>query len=83
MDLLNKIFVIDESARITLKGIQEHPWYNTPLDDQYSAAYKQFRAEQADKDRYTSTRRLNQVSSVTVAVPYCPISCEWATAVAH
>lgn len=64
MDLLNQIFVIDESKRITLKGIQEHPWYNIAMEDQYNAAYKQFRTEQAEKDRYTSTRRLNQASTL-------------------
>lgn len=26
-DLLNKIFVIDEKARITIAQIKEHPWY--------------------------------------------------------
>lgn len=30
-DLLNKIFVIDEKARITIAQIKEHPWYTPPL----------------------------------------------------
>ena len=27
MDLLNKIFVIDEKKRITIEGIKAHPWW--------------------------------------------------------
>lgn len=27
MDLLNKIFVVDDKKRITIEAIKEHPWY--------------------------------------------------------
>ena len=61
MDLLNKIFVIDELKRITLKGIREHPWYNKPLENKYASAFELFSREQDEKDRYIATRRLSEV----------------------
>ena len=60
MDLLNKIFVIDEQKRITLKGIREHPWYNTRLDAKYASAFERFSEEQVEKNHYTATRRLSE-----------------------
>ena len=31
MDLLNKIFVVDDKKRITIEAIKEHPWYGPAL----------------------------------------------------
>ena len=65
MDLLNKIFVIDELKRITLKGIREHAWYNKPLEAKYRDAFDRFQQEQGEKDHYTATRRLSEVCMTT------------------
>ena len=72
MDLLNRIFVVDESKRITLNGITQHPWYNVSLEDKYSGAYKQFKQEQTEKDRYIQTRRLNQVGPLGAGLEASP-----------
>lgn len=38
VDLLNRIFVVDESKRITIPEIREHPWYLKPLSPKHAAA---------------------------------------------
>ncbi|CAK0785491.1 hypothetical protein CVIRNUC_008700 [Coccomyxa viridis] len=44
-DLVSKILVVDASKRITVQGIQEHPWFQTALPgsltsvDEYNAHY--------------------------------------------
>jgi serine/threonine-protein kinase SRK2 len=46
-DLMDKIFVIDSSQRISLKDIQDHPWFNLPLDAAHESALEMLNVEQA------------------------------------
>eukprot|EP01024_Parvocaulis_polyphysoides_P005644 TRINITY_DN1140_c2_g1_i1.p2 TRINITY_DN1140_c2_g1~~TRINITY_DN1140_c2_g1_i1.p2 ORF type:complete len:171 (+),score=33.20 TRINITY_DN1140_c2_g1_i1:2-514(+) len=38
-DLLDRIFQLDESRRITIPEIKKHPWYTTPLIPKYQEAW--------------------------------------------
>ena len=46
-DLMDKIFEIDSSRRISLQEIKEHPWYNLPLEHRHQSALEVLSAEQA------------------------------------
>ncbi|BDA43928.1 Serine/threonine-protein kinase SRK2H [Coccomyxa sp. Obi] len=58
-DLLNKIFVIDEKARITIAQIKEHPWYNVPLIPKYAEAERTINERQRRVEQYIRQRDLN------------------------
>ncbi|KAK9916167.1 hypothetical protein WJX75_009636 [Coccomyxa subellipsoidea] len=58
-DLLNKIFVIDEKARITIAQIKEHPWYNVPLIPKYAEAERDIEERQRKVEQYIRQRDLN------------------------
>ena len=61
MDLLNKIFVIDQNQRITVPAIKAHPWYVKPLLPQYEEAEAVLAKGQAAVDAYIAQRQLNTV----------------------
>ncbi len=61
MDLLNKIFVIDQNQRITVPNIKAHPWYTKPLLPKYEAAEAVLAKSQAEVDAYIANRQLNTV----------------------
>ena len=44
---MDRIFEVDEAARITIPAIQAHPWYNVPLSPSFRAAEEQICREQA------------------------------------
>ncbi|KAL6745635.1 kinase-like domain-containing protein [Haematococcus lacustris] len=46
-DLLDKIFEMQESKRIDIAGIRQHPWFLTPLPGVYESALAALAAEQA------------------------------------
>ncbi|KAK9809119.1 hypothetical protein WJX72_009585 [[Myrmecia] bisecta] len=61
MDLLNRIFVIDEKKRITVAEIKQHPWYLRELSPKYRDAEDSLRRQQAATDEHMVKRKLNQV----------------------
>ena len=61
-DLMDKIFEIESSKRISLGEIKEHPWYNLPLEQRHQSALEVLRAEQA-KIPQQSIRTVDQVRS--------------------
>ncbi|KAK9860325.1 hypothetical protein WJX84_006816 [Apatococcus fuscideae] len=61
IDLLNRIFVIDEKDRISLQQIKAHPWYNKPLLAKHTHAEKQIATQQAEIQRYITTRQIDPV----------------------
>ena len=63
MDLLNKIFVIDQNQRITVPNIKAHPWYTKPMLDKYQAAEGTLAKRQEQLNAYVSQRQLNSVRS--------------------
>jgi len=46
MDLLNRIFVVDDKKRITIPDIRAHAWYKTPLSAKHAAAEARVAEEQ-------------------------------------
>eukprot|EP01026_Neomeris_dumetosa_P041995 TRINITY_DN34879_c0_g1_i2.p1 TRINITY_DN34879_c0_g1~~TRINITY_DN34879_c0_g1_i2.p1 ORF type:complete len:419 (+),score=37.78 TRINITY_DN34879_c0_g1_i2:178-1434(+) len=50
-DLLDKIFQLDETRRLTIPEIKQHPWYNKPLPPLLQVALDQLIAEQRKLDR--------------------------------
>lgn len=64
MDLLNKIFVIDSSKRISLQGIRDHPWYHMPLPEQYLVGEQKIREGQDKIDDYLASRKISQTAVV-------------------
>ena len=61
MDLLNKIFVIDQNQRITVPNIKAHTWYTKPLLDKYLAAEEALAKRQETLNAYVAQRQLNSV----------------------
>lgn len=61
IDLLNRIFVIDEKERISLQQIKAHPWYNKPMLAKHTHAEKQIATQQAEIQKYISTRQIDPV----------------------
>jgi serine/threonine protein kinase len=49
-DLLARIFEPDEDARISVKGILEHPWSTLPIPEPFHSALEQMGREQARID---------------------------------
>ncbi|DBA96843.1 hypothetical protein WJX82_009463 [Trebouxia sp. C0006] len=60
MDLLNRIFVVDDKKRITIEAIKEHPWYNKPLLPKYEAAESNVQLKQQAIEKKIAGRRINQ-----------------------
>lgn len=63
-DLLNRIFVIDATKRITIEKIERHPWYKMPLPPAYADTLA--RLEDSQK-RLEDTRRLQKENEAAVA----------------
>lgn len=61
-DLLNRIFVIDATKRITIKQIERHPWYNKPLPAKYEDVLKKLQMSQAQIDEYHNRRKANETA---------------------
>ena len=61
MDLLNKIFVINQDQRITVPNIKAHPWYTKPLLAKYQAAEETLAQRQVQLNAYVAQRQLNSV----------------------
>lgn len=53
-DLLNRIFVIDASRRVTIKQIERHPWYNKPVEGKFAEKLKELEKSQAELNKYFS-----------------------------
>eukprot|EP00879_Flechtneria_rotunda_P027184 GHRR01029062.1.p1 GENE.GHRR01029062.1~~GHRR01029062.1.p1 ORF type:complete len:211 (+),score=73.67 GHRR01029062.1:167-799(+) len=51
IDLLNKMFDLDEHKRITISGIRNHPWFCKPLPPLYQQALAAMNQEQASIDQ--------------------------------
>lgn len=50
VDLLNRIFQINEGKRIKIEEIRQHPWYVEPLSPRYEQAMHDILAQQAQID---------------------------------
>lgn len=59
-DLLNRLFMVDASKRITIKQIERHPWYNKPLPEKYEAAWKKLQMSQAQLTEHHQKRKENE-----------------------
>ena len=62
-DMLNRIFKTDESQRISIAEIKEHPWFTAPLDAKYVKAQEKIDKMQGELDNYTAHRRIHNVSA--------------------
>lgn len=49
-DLLNRIFVIDATKRVTIEQIEAHPWYLKPLPPKYQVVLDRLTKEQEGVD---------------------------------
>lgn len=69
-DLLDKMFELDESKRIDIKGIKQHPWYLAPMQPQFQEPYDKLEAAQIAIDKnvsegaYHSKRRDAAISNL-------------------
>ena len=69
MDLLNKIFVINQDQRITVPNIKAHPWYTKPLLAKYQAAEETLAQRQEQLNAYVQQRQLNSVRHGHLLLP--------------
>ena len=67
-DLLDRIFVVDPSKRITLAQIMQHPWFNRRLSAKYQQALDRQAKQQAELDRHVQMRRIDQVGAAYIDV---------------
>jgi serine/threonine protein kinase len=79
-DLLARIFEPDEAARISVKGILEHPWSTAPMPEPFHSALEQMKGEQdridaevaagahASRDRDAALKQMVYAASM----PYDP-----------
>jgi serine/threonine protein kinase len=67
MDLLNRVFVLDEKMRISIDGLKSHPWTTKPLLPRYQAALDHLREEQKKVDDYIAHRRVSEVKHSFIA----------------
>lgn len=70
VDLLNRIFQINESKRIKIEDIRQHPWYLEPLSPRYEKAMQQILAEQEDID---AQLRMASVRPLTLCMLRAPV----------
>lgn len=66
-DLLNRIFVIDASKRITIEKIERHPWYKMPLPERYEAVLRRLQMSQAELDAHHAQRKANEAAATARA----------------
>ncbi|GAX77681.1 hypothetical protein CEUSTIGMA_g5124.t1 [Chlamydomonas eustigma] len=70
MDLLDKVFELDEQKRIDVKGIKAHPWFNKAMRPELEAATAKLEADQLVNDKkvasgaYHSKRRDAAISNL-------------------
>lgn len=65
MDLLNQIFVIDSTKRISLQGIKDHAWYSMPLSEKFKEGEVKIAASQEKIDEYVNSRKISQVGALS------------------
>eukprot|EP01025_Chloroclados_australasicus_P034876 TRINITY_DN3560_c2_g1_i1.p1 TRINITY_DN3560_c2_g1~~TRINITY_DN3560_c2_g1_i1.p1 ORF type:complete len:418 (+),score=50.04 TRINITY_DN3560_c2_g1_i1:200-1453(+) len=53
-ELLDRIFELDESKRITIEQIKQHPWFVKPLQPQYQEAWDNLQKHQRKVDKMAS-----------------------------
>lgn len=85
MDLLNKIFVVDDKKRITIEAIKEHPWYGPalccphqstfPLPFRWRRQHRPWSALSNTAEQYTS------LSHCTLTVHGVALLSAWCSAV--
>ncbi len=72
MDLLDKIFDLNESTRISVRGIKSHPWFKKPMRAHLQEAIERMEAEQAANERrcaagdFTSSNRDSAIRDLIV-----------------
>jgi serine/threonine-protein kinase SRK2 len=64
-DLLNRIFVIDASKRVTVQQIKRHPWYNKPLPPGYQEKWDELKTKQEKLDKWYKEHPLGDNALVT------------------
>jgi serine/threonine protein kinase len=50
LDLLGKMFELDEEKRIDVKGIKAHPWFSTPMRTEFQEAIEKMELSQTEVD---------------------------------
>ena len=63
-DLLNRIFVIDASKRVTIQQIKRHPWYNKPLPNGYQQMWDTLKEKQERLDKWYKEHPMNEDKDV-------------------
>ena len=61
-DLLNRIFVIDATKRVTIEQIEAHPWYLKPLPPKYQVVLDRLAKEQEGVDARMARLKKCEVS---------------------
>lgn len=59
-DLLNRIFVIDATKRITIDKIERHPWYKMPLPAQYEQVLERLAMSQEKLTQHHQARKRSE-----------------------
>ncbi len=57
MDLLDRMFELDENKRIDIAAIMQHPWYKAPMRPVYEDALEKLALEQEVVEKRVSGRR--------------------------
>ncbi|KAI8469214.1 MAG: kinase-like domain-containing protein [Monoraphidium minutum] len=82
IDLLNRMFELEEDKRVSVTDITEHPWFNRPLPPLYEGALHELAVQQAAidaeaaKGAYVSASRDSALRAMinAAAAPYNPLS---------
>lgn len=51
LDLLGRMFELDEDMRIDVKGIRGHPWFSSPMRPEFQEATRKMEADQEEIDK--------------------------------
>lgn len=61
-DLLNRIFTIDATKRITIEQIERHPWYKMPLPEAYTRTLEHLKKDQKFLDAHLQGSEANEAA---------------------
>lgn len=61
LDLLDRIFVVDEKKRISIQEMKKHCWYNKPLPLRLQHSERHRLEQQQKLEAHIATRKLDEV----------------------